>query len=549
MADATILIVDDLPENIEMLSAALKDHYRIKFALDGENALRIARGDNKPDLILLDVVMPGLDGYAVCQALKADAETRDIPVIFVSARDEVEEEQRGLEAGAVDYVTKPISHPIVLARVRAHLALKREADERKRTQARLHQALTELELILEHASLGITRVVRSPAGRVMRLVNRGLEQILGYAHGELEGRDTRAIAPNDEEYDAFHRIYDEILVHGDVHRCEQALRRKDGRIILTQMVGIAIDPKDMTKGVIWLIEDITERRAAEDRLRTSNTELSAALDTLSLAHDELLRSEKLASLGALVAGVTHELNTPIGNALIIASTMQEQAVEVGHALSTAIKRSTLERYLRETQGAADIVTRNLRKAADLLQSFKQVAADQTSSQRRTFSLAELVDEIVLTLRPTFKKTPYRVECDIDPELQMDSFPGPLGQVLTNLVTNALMHAFEGLPQGSLRLVGRRLDRAMCELIAADDGKGIQPENLERIFDPFFTTRLGRGGSGLGLNIVRSLVTGTLGGTIAVASQPGQGTTFTLSLPLVAPPAPAAREKPRTIVAP
>ncbi|MBS1197553.1 MAG: domain S-box protein, partial [Proteobacteria bacterium] len=174
------------------------------------------------------------------------------------------------------------------------------------------------------------------------------------------------------------------------------------------------------------------------------------------------------------------------------------------------------------------------RAAELITSFKQVAIDQTSSQRRVFILAEVIAKIITTLRPTLKKTPYNIETSIPEIIQMDSFPGPLGQVLANLINNAVIHAFEGKTQGTVRIEASQCEDKQVELKITDDGQGIPPANINRIFDPFFTTKLGQGGSGLGLSIANTIVTGILGGTISVASEIGVGTTFTLKLPNIAP---------------
>jgi signal transduction histidine kinase len=176
----------------------------------------------------------------------------------------------------------------------------------------------------------------------------------------------------------------------------------------------------------------------------------------------------------------------------------------------------------------------LYRAANLVTSFKQVAVDQTSSQRRRFALAEVVGEIILTMWPTLKKTAYTVEQHIPGDLRLDSYPGPLGQVVTNLVNNALVHAFEGRSSGSVTITARPGAAGWLELVVQDDGLGIPAANLNRIFDPFFTTKLGAGGSGLGLNIAHNIVSNILGGKIDVESEAGVGTTFSLTLPTVAP---------------
>lgn len=413
-------------------------------------------------------------------------------------------------------------------------ALRAEVSERQIAQARLRQTLTELELILEHASLGIAIIHRVDGKRRFGRVNRTLETLLGYEHGELDGMDTRIIYVSDEKHQQLEVVYDEVLRAGLSHRSEQQFKCKDGRAIYTEIVGVAIDPQDLGKGTIWLFEDVTERRMAQMDLVAANSDLKTTLDRLKLAQDELLRTEKLAALGSLVAGVAHELNTPIGNALTVASTLQYNAEELVNMMSGPMRRAELQAFLENVREAADLVQRNLFRAAELVNSFKQVAVDQTSSQRRIFVLRDVVAEIVTTLYPSFKKTPYKVEFEIDELIEMDSFPGPLGQVIVNLITNAIIHGFEGRENGTVRLVAHQLEGEFVELEAIDDGRGIPQRDLGRIFDPFFTTRMGQGSSGLGLNIVHTIVTGVLGGKIAVKSEVGQGTTFTLRLPNVAP---------------
>jgi PAS domain S-box-containing protein len=275
---------------------------------------------------------------------------------------------------------------------------------------------------------------------------------------------------------------------------------------------------------------VAERTAA---LAAANDELRNTLDTLQRAQSELIRSEKLAALGALVAGVAHELNTPIGNGLMAATTLDDHTAEFGRILASgSIRRSALDAFVRDARTAAAIVVRNLQKASELVTSFKQVAVDQTSAQRREFALAEVVSEIVLTLRPTFRKTPFTVDYEVPADLRLDSYPGPLGQVFSNLINNALLHGFEGRDHGSVRIVATG-GGGRIRMSISDDGCGIDRAHLPRIFDPFFTTKLGRGGSGLGLHIVHNIVTRVLGGTLNVDSDES-GTRFTIDIPCTAP---------------
>jgi signal transduction histidine kinase len=287
-----------------------------------------------------------------------------------------------------------------------------------------------------------------------------------------------------------------------------------------------------------LEQRVTQRT---QQLQAANEELRELLDRLKQAQNELIRSEKLAALGSLVAGVAHEMSTPIGNGLMVSSTLKEHATEFAESLNQGIRRSQLDRFIDETRTSSDIILRNLERAGTLLSSFKQVAVDQTSSQRRRFDLAQVLGEVFLTLRPTLKQWPGQLENRVPQGLLMDSYPGPLGQVVSNFVNNALLHAYD-MGQGGIMTVSAKVDGDWVRLDFQDDGKGIAPEHLSRVFDPFFTTRLGQGGSGLGLHICHNIVTQLLGGSLDVSSESGQGTCFHLTLPLRAPQT-GARELP------
>jgi signal transduction histidine kinase len=242
----------------------------------------------------------------------------------------------------------------------------------------------------------------------------------------------------------------------------------------------------------------------------------------------------MAALGALVAGVAHELNTPLGNSLIASNTVRDHSRELRLQLEGGLRRSALESYLDDAESASAIIQRNLERAASLVSSFKQVAVDQASSQRRAFALAEVVDEIVMTVRPSLRRRPFRLAAEVDETVRLDSYPGALGQVLTNLITNAIVHGFEERNAGTVLVRGYAEGTEAAVLEVCDDGLGIPAFAQRRIFEPFFTTRMGRGGSGLGLHIVHSLVTNVLGGTITVKSTEGKGTRVRVTIPLQAP---------------
>lgn len=298
------------------------------------------------------------------------------------------------------------------------------------------------------------------------------------------------------------------------------------------------NPQGEVAGLIGVILDVTELKQAEQSLQDLNLQLEARVatrtDELKQAMGKLVQAEKLAALGTLVAGVAHELNTPIGNGLTVASALDFKVQAFAESVATGLKRSTLDQFVSEARLAADLLVRSMTRSAELVSSFKQVAVDQTTAQRRQFGLPGLVAEIVLCLQPLVDESGCELQTEIDAELALDSYPGPLGQALTNLITNAVIHGFEACAPGTIAVRARALDAQHLQIALSDNGRGIELAVQKRIFDPFFTTRLGHGGSGLGLHVVHNIVTSVLGGQIEVRSGPGTGTTFLLNLPMVAP---------------
>jgi PAS domain S-box-containing protein len=379
------------------------------------------------------------------------------------------------------------------------------------------------------------------------LVNEQTEKMFGYARDQLIAQPVEMLIP--QRARGHHPALRTNYFAGPSTRSMGVGRdlyglTKDGREV---PIEIGLNPIRMPDGgdfVLASIIDITERKSAERAMRElnqsleqqvsqtarSNHELAEALGRLKEAQIQLVQAEKMASLGALVAGVAHEINTPVGVGVTAASTLQARAGELRTAYENQeLRRSDLDRFIALADESTQIILRNLQRAADLIHSFKQVAVDQSSGERRSFKLRGYIDEILLSLRPKLKRTAHVVEVECPDDLVVDSYPGAIAQVLTNLVTNSLLHAFDDARPGRIRIAVRR-EPEHVELAYSDDGRGIPPENLPRIFDPFFTTRRGTGGTGLGLHIVYNLVTQRLGGSIQVASEPGKGTRFTLLLP-------------------
>ncbi|MCV2356750.1 GAF domain-containing protein [Paucibacter sp. B2R-40] len=301
--------------------------------------------------------------------------------------------------------------------------------------------------------------------------------------------------------------------------------------------------KGQVVGLLFMLSERSHAFTANDLaiLSTLGAYAAVALDNadayrqLQLTQTQLVEQEKMAALGALVAGVAHELNTPIGNSLLMASTLLDRGREFSRHLSEGgLRRSELDQYCQANQESGELLVRSLQSAAGLITSFKQLAVDQTSEQRRPFQLQTLCREIAQTLGNRLRRDGHELRLDVPPELELDSFPGPLGQVLSNLIINAMVHGLDGQRNGQLVLHARERDADTIQINFSDNGQGISAANLAHVFEPFFTTKLGQGGSGLGLHISYNIVHSVLGGSITVNSEPGAGAQFEILIPKVAP---------------
>jgi predicted ATPase/signal transduction histidine kinase len=268
----------------------------------------------------------------------------------------------------------------------------------------------------------------------------------------------------------------------------------------------------------------------EEKVADRTRELSDALANMSAMQHQVVESEKLAALGGLVAGMAHEINTPVGIAVTAASHLVQRTTELrGTWQAGSMKRSTLDRYIEDVKDSGRLILTNLERSNELVQSFKQVAVDQSSEARRSFRVRDYLEDILRSLRPKLKRTPHLVEIDCDPGLTLTSYPGALAQVVTNLVLNSVAHGYAEGVSGRIGLSAVKRNGGV-RLHYSDDGRGIPDEVRQHIFEPFFTTRRSAGGSGLGLHIVYNLVTQRLGGTISVDSAAGKGTEFTIDIP-------------------
>jgi signal transduction histidine kinase len=266
-----------------------------------------------------------------------------------------------------------------------------------------------------------------------------------------------------------------------------------------------------------------KRRLAEAALHASETQRY------------LIETEKLAALGGLVAGVAHEISSPIGTSLTVASTLMHRSADFADQIASGrVRRTQLDEFADSCRGATEQLVVNLQRAGGLIQSFKQVAVDRSSDDRRVFDLKVATDQVVASVRSRLLKSQSSLATEIPTDIVMDSFPGPYGQVLTNLIFNAITHGFADRSGGHILIKTRRLGQEQVEITFSDDGCGIPQEVQRQVFNPFFTTGRAQGSTGLGLYIVHNLVTQQLGGRITLVSAPGKGTTICMTLPLLAP---------------
>lgn len=304
-----------------------------------------------------------------------------------------------------------------------------------------------------------------------------------------------------------------------------------------------LDEQGRPIGVFALLVDVTARVQAErevlalnaeleQRVEQRSSELAEATEKLEDSRRELQQAQARSTLSVLVAKMSHELASPVGNSRLLADTFLHWIRDFEQQLAAGpLRKSALLKLLKDLGDGSRQMQLNLAAADELMRNFKQLSADQASGQRRSFELGNLVREVLASMKPVLRRSGHNVSLDLASPLEMDSLPGPLGQVLINLINNALVHGLEGRSNGEISITATQSeDGNLVKLSVADNGRGIPAEALPQLFKPFYSTRIGQGGSGLGLPIVEDIVCKRLGGSIAVSSEPGQGSRFTLELP-------------------
>ena len=424
--------------------------------------------------------------------------------------------------------------------------LEREISERKRSAEALRVSEEKYRTILESMQEGYFEV--DLTGK-LKFFNESAAKILGYSMQEMANLDYRDYTNKktaEKMFQAFNRLYSS---GKSVNVMDYGVVRKDGGTrIISMSTSLIRNQQGEPDGFRGVARDDTARKRAEEKIRQMNDELERrvekrtaqlnetnlvlkqSLSTVKKTQDRLVQTEKMASLGSLVAGVAHEINTPVGIGVTASSLLEEKTRQINslHA-SGEMKRSDLEKYLKTANDASASILLNLNQAADLIRSFKQVAVDQSNEERRSFRVKEYINNVLLSLRPKLKKTEHHVQVECPENLKINSYPGAFSQIVTNLVMNSLLHGFSGIDRGEIQIKFSKTD-ADYLLTYSDNGVGMDANTYRNIFDPFFTTKRATGGTGLGMHIVFNLVTQTLNGKINCKSEPGKGTFYAIKIP-------------------
>ena len=425
--------------------------------------------------------------------------------------------------------------------------LNQEIAEKKLSEAALRESEEKYRTIIESIEESYFEV-DLPGN--LQFFNESTCKILGYTQEELLGMNYREYTDaltSEKMYKVFNKIF---KTGKPVKVMDYGIMRKDGTTrILSMSTSLICDASGAVIGFRGIARDDTDRKLAEEKIRRMNDELEQrvakrtvelheanqalkkSLETVQATQDRMVETEKMAALGSLVAGIAHEINTPVGIGVTAASLLDEKTKKILELYeSGAVKRSDFESYLKGAAESSTYILSNLHRAADLIHSFKQVATDQSNEDCRKFNIKEYIENILLSLRPKLKKTNHEIRLECPENLVINSSPGAFSQLLTNLVMNSLIHGFNGIDDGEIGIAVSEAE-GFLRIQYSDNGKGMDEEALKKMYDPFFTTKRSHGGTGLGMHIVYNLVTQKLGGQISAESKIEKGTLFEIRVPM------------------
>jgi PAS domain S-box-containing protein len=554
----TILVVDDDRKNLALLQDLLESFdFAVLMAEDGESGIQRALYA-LPDLILLDVLMPGIDGFETCRHLKADKRTREIPVIFMTALADTDSKLKGFLSGGVDYVTKPIEPEEVLVRVKTHIAMHRLQSDLKMQNARLRQEVAKRmqaeeeltryrerleELVAERtARIRITMANEQSTETQVRLernlkftkallsaiptpvfykdaegrylgCNRAFTEIMGVTSEEIHGKTVYEVWSG-EQSEMYHRKDLELISNPALQVYEFEVQDKEGRLRnVIFCKDCFTDESNQVAGIVGAFMDITGIKRMEHDLRNARDDLEKRVEerTLELqkTNRQLLHAEKLSAIGSLSASIAHEFNNPLQSVMMVVQGIQADLDKD--------EKNLMKMALKECQRMRDLI-RNL-------QDFNR----PTSGQMSLVDLHASMDSILIFGRYSCKRKNIFVKTEYAPALPLvTAVADQIKQVFLNLLNNAVDACEDS---GGTIAIGTSTDGSGNVLITIrDSGKGISSEITPHIFEPFFTTKPAIKGTGLGLSVCDDIIK-RHGGHITVDSEPGQGATFNVSLPI------------------
>jgi len=579
-----ILIVDDVPNNLKVLSDTLADAgFEVAIATNGESALQ--QLEHTPvSLILLDVMMPGMNGFETCERIKANAKTQNIPIIFITALSESVNKVTGFELGAVDYITKPFQQSEVLARVRSHLKLNQLSQSLEARNTQLQQLTEQLEQRVTQRTQELFTSVETlkQTQQLMRLVfdtiphwvgwkdinsvylgcNQSLADMLNFSSpDQIVGKTDYDLQFRKEESDYFVMCDRRVMKSGEaeLHITEQ-IRGADGQQIWLDTSKMPLrDAKGNVFGILLLTEDITERQLAQEELKQQKQNLEEALAKLQGTQVQLVQSEKMSALGNLVAGVAHEINNPVGflggniqpaldyikDIFGIIDLYQQEYSTPSEIIQDEIEAIDLD-YIREDLpklvGSMREGVKRIRDISTSLRTFSRADSDRPVA----CNIHDGIESTILILKHRLKASETRPEIQVIKEYGqlplVECFAGQLNQVFMNILANAIDaleesnigRGFEEIKVNPNRIIIiTRISNDKQKLIIniKDNGQGIAEEVKQNVFDHLFTTKAVGQGTGLGLAIARQIVEETHRGKLSFNSVKGNGTEFIIEIPL------------------
>jgi PAS domain S-box-containing protein len=507
--EGVILIVDDTPINLEVLFNVLENaNFKVLVAEDGESAIEMAECA-LPDLILLDILMPGIDGFQTCRCLKNNQSTKDIPIIFLTALSDKVDKVKGLNLGAVDYITKPLEHEEVLARVNIHLRLrnltKKLTEQNERLEIEIFERKQAEQKIREQAALlDITKdaILVQDLDNQIQFWNQGAECLYGWTKEEAVGNNANQLLYSQETLAKLKNIQKTVAEFGSWQGELYQVIKQGQEIIVASRWTLVYDERGKPKSILVVNSNITEKKQLEA---------------------QFLRAQRMESLGTLASGIAHDLNNALTPIM-----MSVQLIE---------KKITDDK----SQKWLSIMETNIKRAAELVKQvlwFSQKVQDRFT----TVQVKDLISEIENIIKQTF---PKNIEIHVKiPKRNLWNIFGDVTQ-LHQVLMNLCINARDAMPNGGILRISARnfwvdsqyarmnIDAKVGSYVmicVSDTGTGISKEIVDRIFEPFFTTKEVGQGTGLGLSTVMGIIK-SHDGFVNVVSELEKGTEFQICLPI------------------